>query len=162
MNRFVTSSRHAGRVLSSKERFDVPAVTQVFVTGNNIKGSRDLARRSLIVELFFASELEERPPFELEITGPYLAREEVRKGFLSALCALVKHWATATPEERAVLAKLPALASFEDWTRLVASVLIYAGFANPLSSPLVPFDVDDDQMKDLLVAAATNAERVTS
>lgn len=158
LNRFITSPRHAGRVLQTKDRFDVPAVTQVFATGNNVKGSRDLARRALIVELFYAGELKDRKlPFE--ISPLYLSRDSVRAGFLSSLCALVKHWSTAGEAERGILAKIQGLASFDEWSKLVAGIVMNAGYANPIAPPLVPMDEDEDQMKELLIAAATDEEK---
>ena len=93
LNRFLTSTSHAGRVMGgNKERFEVPAVTQVFATGNDIKLTVDLMRRSLVAELFLPGEVRGRK-FTRTISPRYLAEPEVRAKFLAAMCAVVRNYA---------------------------------------------------------------------
>lgn len=157
LNSFITAPRHAGRVLGAKDRFDVPNVTQVFATANNVSGTADLARRAVIVELFYAGELRERK-FDRFVTAPSLARQDVRADFLSALCAIVRNFAERKTEMAGALEGIAPLATFEDWSRTMAGIVMLAGFCNPLTPPLCAFDEEGDEIKDLLLAAAAESE----
>ncbi len=158
LNRFITSPRHAGRILGTKDRFDVPAVTQIFATGNDVQGSRDLAERALIVELFYAGDLGARR-LPMRITPRWLSQEDVRRDFLAALCALVKNWQAWKAKDpemmKQMFAALEPHARFPEWTKLVAEIVISGGMANPLAAPMQPMAETEDQTKDLLRAAAS-------
>ncbi len=152
LNRFILAPVHGGRILGLPKRFQAPNVTQVFATGNHVTGSADIARRALVVEMFYAGDVKTRK-FPRPINPFLLAATEVRMGFLSALCSLVKHWA-AQPLDRRVPSSLEPMGSFEEWSKLIASIVMHAVYANPLSAPLTPFDSGEDEMKLLLIAAA--------
>lgn len=160
LNRFITAPRHAGRILGSKNRFDVPSVTQIFATGNDVQGSRDLAERALIVEMFYAGNLSERK-FAQRITPQWLAQDSVRRDFLSALSALVRNWLNWRPSSREMFEKLEPHPRFPEWTQLIAEIVISAGMTNPLAPPMMPMAEAEDQVCELLRAAASaQAERV--
>src|SRR5204862_1696233 len=115
-------------------------------------GSRDIARRAVIIEMFYPGEVKNRK-FPRQITPFTLAAPEVRRDFLSALCGIVKHWAALPMEEREIKSLEP-LGSFEEWTKLIAGIVMHATYTNPLAPPLTPFDARDDEMKLLLIRAA--------
>lgn len=154
LNRFITSPRHSGRVLGTPRRFDVPAVTQVFATGNNVTGSRDLSDRAIIIEMFYPGDLKARK-FDRFITPHSMATNAVRCDFLSAMCALVKHWAAATPAERESLDGIAPHPRFIEWSKLLAGIVMFAGYSNPLAPPIMAFDEAEDEVKLLFIAAAT-------
>ena len=60
LNRFVTAQRHRGRILGSPLCYDVPNVTQVLMTSNNLEMTPDLMRRAVFVELFVDVDIETR------------------------------------------------------------------------------------------------------
>jgi hypothetical protein len=154
LNRFILSSSHTGRIYGQNtEAFEVPNVTQVFATGNEIKMSPDLMRRSLVAELFLAGDVTGRK-YARRITAQYLARADVRAGFLSACCSLVKAWI----EEKQPLFGEP-LESFEDWTGTIVGMMMLHPFANPLLAPELPIGgaEDESEMRELLVEVATAA-----
>lgn len=160
LNRFITSPGHTGRVMGGNSaQFRVPNVTQVFATGNALKISDDLARRSLISFLFLPGEVRGRK-FPIRINPKYLARPEIRAKFLSALWALVRNYAQIPKESRFVT---DPLESFEEWTDIVACVVMAAGYENPLA-PAV-FDVggteETDEVRELLIKLATSADHDT-
>lgn len=161
LNRFVTATSHAGRVMGGNaDFFRTSAMTQVFATGNDFKWSEDLQRRSLIVELFLPGEVRGRR-FPKVINPKYLSQPEVRANFLSALCSIVRNYmdqaADLTPEQRGSIVPLE---SFEEWTETVSMMVQLAGY----NDPLVPPDLagggaeDDDEMRELLVKIASSAE----
>lgn len=160
LNRFLTASSHAGRVMGGNaDFFRMPSVTQVFSTGNDIKLSTDLMRRSLIVELFLPGDVRGRH-FARTISQQYLATPEVRANFLAALCALVRNYieAAATFEPGALKHPSP-LESFEDWTETIGAIVQASGFNDPLMPPELAGGgaEDDDEMRELLIKVATAA-----
>ena len=158
LNRFVLAPRHTGRPMGqNKEMFDVANVTQVYATGNNMSGSADLSRRAVVVELFFAGETKGRK-FEKVVSPVELGEVDARCGFLSALCAIVRNYAEKKGDFAESLGAIEPMASFEKWSRTMAGIVQLAGFANPLAAPLCAFDEEGDEIKDLLIAAASACE----
>lgn len=146
--------------------FHAANVTQVFTSGNDIKISVDLMRRSLVAELFLSTEVRGRK-YEREITVTYLRRPEVRQGFLSAMCALVRHyiqWRADLTAAGAEIPEVPVMASFEDWSRTISSILQASGYDDPLRPPDLGSGgaEEEDEMKELLVKVATAAEADTT
>jgi hypothetical protein len=120
-------------------------------------------RRSLVSELFFSGEIAERQ-YPRVISASYLATPAVRKGFLAALCAIVRHYQQRLEESKQAgypVVLPPAMASFEEWSGFVSAVLQSAGYADPLIAPDLSAAgaVDDDEMKELLVKIATSEEQ---
>jgi hypothetical protein len=162
LNRFITSSSHSGRCMGgNSEMFLVDNVTQVFATGNALKTTSDLMRRSLIVELFLAAEVQGRK-FDLVITPQYLAREEIRSKFLSALWALVRNYDDQVKEMGEMAEALrfhpQPLASFEDFSGLIGQMVIAGGLTDPLKAPEIAPNENEDDMRALLIRVATEAE----
>lgn len=153
LNRFVTASRHNPRVLGKSQKMDVAAQTQVFLTGNHIRVTRDLIRRAVVIELFVPGDIETRE-FELELTQPYLAREETRKSVLAACWSLVREWVDAGAKRR----EHTPLKGFADWCGLVGGLVGSERWAgvDPLEVPDLPMSGDEEtmEMKRLLVAVA--------
>lgn len=129
LNAFITEPVHSGRIMGTQEAFEAANVTQVLATGNQIKTTRDLERRSLIVELHLAGEVEGRS-FDQLIDPLYLARPEVRARMLSAMWAMVRAWGDGGC--RHVENVKP---SFEKWTRVMGAIVRCAGFSDPLERP---------------------------
>ncbi len=133
LNRFITSSRHQGRVYGSNTQlFDCPQVTQVFATGNGIELTSDLQRRSLVVELFLPGEVQGRT-FTKELSEEVFEQASNRAELLSALYAIVKNW-----QDRGSQVFTKSLPSFELWSRRISAMVIEAGFADPLAKPKLP------------------------
>lgn len=153
LNRFITASRHRGRIMGGKEVYDVENVSQVFATGNDVETTRDLMRRSLVAELFLPGDLDGRR-FERTIDDVWLASPDVRKKTCAALWAIVRWWAECP-------AQVPrAKDSFEVWTQTVASIVMSATFANPLEQPDLPAagDREDAEFRALLCALASSID----
>lgn len=158
LNRFLTAPMHGGRRFHSNDQFfKVPNVTQVFVTANDLPTSDDLDRRALIVELFLDVEARGRV-FKRVITPEWLAMRETRAQFLSACCALVKHW-LANGDGEMVLHSSP-LETFEEFTSVMGGVVVTAGLADPLGprEGVVGGSSQEDEIKALLLAVATSKD----
>lgn len=151
LNRWTTETWHTGRKFhSNAEMFQVPAVTQVLLTANDLKTSEDLGRRALVVELFLDEEVKGRS-FPKNITPAWLQRPDVRGQFLAACAALVRHWV-----EKGMPMHERPVPTFEDWTEVVGGIVMAADFADPLVEPEgdVGGAQDEDEVKQLLVLAA--------
>ena len=130
LNRFITSGAHRGRVMGgNQEMFTASALTQVFTTGNDLRLSVDLMRRTLVVELFYPADVRRRR-FNQVITPASLAEPRARRQTLSACHALVQRWVQdGCPRHPA------PLGSFEAWSGIVAAMVQCAGYADPLAVP---------------------------
>lgn len=156
LNKFLTEARHQGRCYNSNsEFFDVPNVTQVLVTANELPTSSDLSRRALVAELFLDVDVQGRT-FKREITSDWLASREVRGKFLAAACALVRHWL-----EQGQAGHAAPLATFEAWTRAIGGMVVAAGLADPLQTPELDVGgaADDDEVKKLFIGIASMKDR---
>lgn len=159
LNRFITAPQHAGRQMGGNSaQFRAPAVTQVFATGNSLKLSDDLKRRSLISVLFLPGDVRGRK-FDIRINPKYLARPDVRRKFLSALWALVANYAEMVPVDQRV--SFGSLESFEEWTEIVSGIVQAAVYQDPLLPPV--FDAggteEEDEMRELLIKLASEADK---
>jgi hypothetical protein len=151
LNRFITSPMHTGRKMGTGELFTAPNVTQVFMTGNGLTLSPDLARRCLIVDLFCAVEARGRK-FERIITDDWLEQEDTRAQFLAALWALVRYWQQCGCNRHDNV-----LASFEEWSAIVGGIVVEAGFCDPIkAAPELAMDEQGEAFKRLFCAIASD------
>jgi hypothetical protein len=158
MNRFITASAHTARKYGgNSEMFDVKAVTQVLMTGNNIETTRDLMQRSLVAELFVPVDTQTRT-FKKRITPSWLARPEQRANLQAAMWAFVRHWIDqGMPRSERLQGRAP------DWSALVGGILEAAGVTeDPFAIPDLPMggDRETEEWRTLLVKLADEAEEV--
>lgn len=156
LNSFITRPRHTGRKFGKNdEMFDVPNVTQVMITGNNVHVKRDIMQRALVCELFCSVSSESRTP-SFEMTTSWLACEENRAKMLSALHCFFREWVKAgspkghTVKRRAV-----------EWSSVIGGVIETAGVSrDPFETPELPMsgDTETDEFQMLLCAIADDAE----
>lgn len=158
---FILAPSHSARKMGNNEEFfEEPNMTQVFATGNDIKFDDNLKRRALIIDLFLETEVRGRK-FDRFINAPYLAKRATRANFLAAMCAIVRNYIEMrpmmSPEQ---LALVRPLESFEDWSEMIAYMVMLAGYCDPLAQPDLAGSgsEDDDEMKELLLALATDAD----
>lgn len=138
LNAFITNPVHSGRKMGGQESFEAENVTQVVATGNQIKTTRDLERRSLIVELHLAGEVEGRS-FDRVITPQYLARPEVRAELLAAMWAIVRTW-----NEAGCNRVTNVKPSFEGWTSVIGAIVRCGYFGDPLVKPDLGLGGDEE------------------
>lgn len=135
LNRFSTSSQLGGRILGGKERFSAPVRTVVVVTGNQLRYSDDILRRSVICDLFNRVQYDQRklPPEAIDMTEEWLRAEENRKRILSALWSLTLHAEVMQTIRPAKIAR--KIGSFEAWSQIIAPIVIHAGLGDPTELP---------------------------
>jgi len=114
------------RVLGSSKLIRIESRSTTFATGNNIRLVGDMTRRVVLCAL-----------------DPNMERPELRQfranPFEQALADRGKYIAAALTIARAYIVaghpgQLPALASFEDWSRIVRSALVWLGRADPVET----------------------------
>lgn len=149
LNSFLTAANVAPRVLGMSKSSPSPVEAQVFLTGNQLDVGSELARRSIIVDLFFAGSPAERD-FPHEITAPWLNRPQVRAEFLAVFWAVVRHWhAQGCP--RCTGRPRP---SFEDYSRLVGGMVEAFGYSDPITQDNSLVDKETEAIIALLKIAA--------
>lgn len=114
------------RRLGATGNFEVENRITLLATGNNLQVRGDMTRRVLVCDMDAGVERPEQRGFTGKPVDAVLAD---RSKYVSAALVIVRSYVLAGCPDR-----LPNLASYEDWTRLVPSALVWLGCANPLDS----------------------------
>ncbi|MBP7951739.1 MAG: hypothetical protein KA004_19005 [Verrucomicrobiales bacterium] len=158
LNAWLTSARWDGRIMGTRSRFTVPLRAATFLTGNQVKLSEDLGRRTLIVDLFASQTSNERtlPADADEITDEWVSRDEIRMELLACLWAMVRNF----HDPKGIKARWTAgkpVASFEAWSRLIPPIVQAASFSDPTQVAHLPdAGSNDDKDRVRVVVAAIN------
>jgi hypothetical protein len=124
LDAIITMSANAGRTLGTNSAPVRPARTVWGATGNNIRPRADSVRRCIAIRLCDPSEKPEERLYE----GPEVcqwARAERGKLLPAALTVVVAFIKAGKPNQN-----LPKMGSFEAWSDLVRSALVWAGYAD--------------------------------
>lgn len=117
------------RPLGVSMQIEVPNTALFCVNGNNLSISGDLARRTLMCRLDPRCER----PEERKFTGnPAREALENRAAYVSAALTVLRAFIFAAPR-----LELSQFGSFDGWSRLVRSALVWAGEADPCESRMV-------------------------
>ncbi|MGB8355154.1 MAG: hypothetical protein WCD79_14750 [Chthoniobacteraceae bacterium] len=119
---FATTSTVSGRVLGTSTSLNCKKNSVIFITGNNCTLSGDMARRTLIAELFLAGDPGERT-IEHHLDENRLL--ELRPQILAALFALVRSWADAGKPKPAKINP-----NFVVWSEVIGGIVEHAGFGS--------------------------------
>lgn len=149
LNRFVTSPKVHDRILGTNKTFDLPNRMQFFVTGNQLKASPDVVRRSMNIDLFFSERATDRV-FQGIVTEEMLDDPKFRSYVLRLLWSLVKHWEMAGSPK--VPHKVPL--SFGRYADLAINIACWAGFCDPGAPALVDMD-SGDAIGDAMIRLVT-------
>src|SRR5690606_27466551 len=125
----------------------LPIRISFFATGNNIILGRDTRRRSNYCRLEVRHENpEQRSGF---LHADLLGYIREHRGFLTscALAILREYCAAGRPDQ-----KLPPLGSYEGWSDIVRSAVVWCGLPDPISTQgaLKASDSDTELLKQLL------------
>jgi putative DNA primase/helicase len=150
----------AVRILGKSELVQIEARSTLFATGNNIRLVGDLARRVLRCRL---DPNLERPECRAFRRRPVVTVLADRGRYVAAALTAVRAYVAAGKPDRA-----PPLASFERWSDLVRSALIWLGRADPVETMRHAQD-DDPNREGIAVlfrawrdAIGTNQQRTAS
>ncbi len=149
LEQFLTASVLGGRVLGTSTEDEYPNLATVFLTGNGLKLSTDLARRTCVIDLFYPGDPKKRA-FSKEIEGGWILHTETRKKFLACLWACVRFWA----ERGCPRTEGRKLSSFEGFSKIIGGIVMNAGYADPMAPPVLSLDEAGAAWERLLVALA--------
>lgn len=122
----ITSDIWRDRVLGRTETVELPLTPVWCATGNNPLLSRDMTRRVAHIRLNSPLENpEERSGFRHENLLAWINQEQGR--LAAAVMTLLRgYWQAGRPDQ-----KLKSWGSFEGWSDLVRSTVVWAGFVDP-------------------------------
>lgn len=113
----LTSSTYSGRVLGRSEMAAVPNRVTIVATGNNVRATEELVKRTIPIEL--ATQTDE-PEARVDFRHPDLWAHvlESRRDILGALLAAVARWRDGERQRW-----LWPLGGFERWSEIVGGIL---------------------------------------
>lgn len=145
LNAFLTANVWSGRLFNSQKNFAVTQTAIVFLIGNNIDISGDLAGRCVLVDLYVTEADPQERKIRRVIDEAYLTRVDVRADISAALYAMVRQWdARLRPSSSA------SFCGFETFSRLFGGIIEAAGYACPLRSVAAEIDPDMADMTALV------------
>lgn len=123
----LTATRWKERLLGTNRQCDVPLLATWYATGNNCELRGDIGRRICHIRL---ETPEEQPELRTGFRHPHL-REHVRQNrsrLLSAVLTILRGWVVAG---RPPATGAPNWGSFEGWSAVVRSCVIWLGQPDP-------------------------------
>jgi putative DNA primase/helicase len=114
------------RALGKSDQIRVSNTFTVFANGNNVAVADDLVRRTIRCALDADMENPETRTFRGD---PLAAVRRDRGTYIAAALTIARAYIAAGKPNR-----LPPLASYETWSDLVRSALVWLGFADPVAS----------------------------
>jgi putative DNA primase/helicase len=128
------------RRLGASDIFEIESCATIYCTGNQLRVRGDMVRRTLISDL----DAEQERPELREFAGDPVAAVLADRGrYVSAALVIVRAYLAAGQP-----GKLPALASFQDWSDTVRSALVWLGCADPVIS-METARADDPELTEL-------------
>jgi hypothetical protein len=142
LNSFLTANTWTGRLFNTQKLFEVPQNSIVFMTGNALDLSADLAGRCLLADLYVPQADPQERQIRNVITESYLARPQVRADVLAAMWALVRNW-----ESRLRPASSLTFRGFEKFAHIFGGIVQAAGFGCAFRSVAAESDPDFSDMR---------------
>lgn len=122
----LTQGAVAVRVLGESRTMKLPTGSTFCATGNSLRFAGDLTRRVVLINLDAHLERPEDRVFKTDVTVVAKTR---RRDLVTAALTILR--AFVIQKGRRIV---PALGSFEDWSNLVRSALVWLGEADPLEN----------------------------
>lgn len=152
LNSFLTTNVWGGRLMNTQKKFSVSQNSIVFMTGNNIDLSDDLAGRCLLIDLELSDADPQARKIKRVMSESYLVKPVVRCDCLSALWAMVRAWdAEGRPKPSSVFR------GFEVFSDIFGGIVEHAVYGNPLESVM---DEISDTYSDMLAMVEKMCESV--
>jgi hypothetical protein len=146
----LTGTKWQDRLLGVSENVSVPLHATWYATGNNVELVGDLPRRTLYVRLASQHEQPElRSDFHERDLRGYVRRERARL-VSAALTILAEYQRTGAPDMG-----LPPWGSYEGWSAVVRSAVVWAGWPDPCETRpalLEQSDTTGELLRTLLTA----------
>ena len=139
LNAFMTSPVYTGRLMNSQKKFRGDKVTTVFMTGNFLQTTPDIANRMLLCNLRIDTADYQGRKIKDIIDDYALSQPARRSRILSALWGLIRHW-DATGRKNGE----STMAGFEHYSKIIGGIVTAAGYGNPIAKP-IDIDIGGDQ-----------------
>jgi len=145
LNQWLTEPAHEGRKIGTGEWFSVPRVGVTVMTGNGVTREQDIARRSLMSDLFMTCTAREKqyPPGAVHLSYSWFLKPENHRKWLGMLWAIVRELGHA-PKPK----DWRPLETFEDWSEVIVPMVRALGLPDPLE-PYSPPDAGDQTGDDV-------------
>ncbi len=158
LNAFMTSSTVGGRMLGRLGGgFSAEKQCVVFITGNNLKLSTDIERRTLRVGLYSEEFDVQDRQISTVIDEAWLCRPDHRGRLLSALWALIREWDGAGRPRGG-----RELRGFEQWCATFGGIVVHAGFGDPCAPAPLDDNSGSNERADMLALVSALAERLAT
>ena len=135
----ITEEHLTGRVLGASKTRTVGTRTLFLSSGNNVDPVKDMTRRAITISLDPQIELPAARKFKGD---PCKLVLENRPQYVSLALTVVRAYVVAGCP---VQSHLPGLGSFNEWTRLVRSPLVWLGYPDPATALFTTMKVDPDR-----------------
>jgi putative DNA primase/helicase len=117
------------RILGLSKLEVVPTNATVFANGNNLTLFGDMTRRAIVCAIDSG---EERPELRVFARNPLaMVRTDRNKYVIAALTVLRAYFVAGKPAQMMNGKKITPLGSFEEWSDLIRSALVWLGEADP-------------------------------
>jgi hypothetical protein len=154
LNAFLTAPTWSGRRMHSQQKFAVPKIASVFLTGNNLEVSPDVARRFLHCKMMTDESDPQARKIDKVISDEHLEKPEVRGQILAALWAVVREWDAAGRPQANRLVR-----GYEQFCQIFAGMVEFAGFGDPIEALPVE-ESGNSELADMLALVAELAKGV--
>lgn len=152
---FIQAGQWTDRRMRTQSKFVVENVTTVYLTGVDFQVGADMAQRCCFVDLFVEEGTPNMRKFERVLDERWIMNQENRRLTLSALWAIVRHWAKDEPSKRRRGGKM--LPGFEAYAELMGGIVMSTGaLPDPFDRPNL--DTKDRTEADFLELLGTMAE----
>lgn len=145
LNAFLTAPTWSGRRMNTQTRFTVPKMATVFLTGNNLEVSPDIARRFLHCKMVVEDADPQARKIERFFSDGHFERIEVRRQVLAALWAIVREWDKAGRP-----CGSRTIRGYESWANMFGGMVEFAGFGDALE-PLAVEESGNSELADMTV-----------
>jgi hypothetical protein len=143
LNAFLTASTWTGRKMNTQQKFAVPKIATVFLTGNNLEVTPDVARRFLHCRMLTDEADPQARKIEKTFSDEWLERPEVRAQLLSCLWSIVRSWdAAGRPTPNRIIR------GYEPWCAVFGGMVQHAGFGDPME-PLPVEESGNSELADM-------------
>ena len=143
LNAFLTASTWTGRKMNTQQKFAVPKIATVFLTGNNLEVTPDVARRFLHCRMITDEADPQARKIEKVFSDEWLEKPEVRSQLLACLWSIVRSWdASGRPTPNRIVR------GYEPWCAVYGGMVQHAGFGDPME-PLPVEESGNSELADM-------------
>ena len=154
LNAFLTAATWTGRKMNTQQKFAVPKIATVFLTGNNLEVTPDVARRFLHCRMLTDEADPQARKIEKVFSDEWLEKPSTRAQLLACLWSIVRSWdAAGRPSPTRIVR------GYEPWCAVFGGMVQHAGFGDPME-PLPVEESGNSELADMTALVAQLAKGV--